>query len=204
MAHTLPPLLYAYDALEPHYDAQTLEIHHAKHHAAYVRNLNAALEGHPDEMAKSIDDLLGDLNAVPESIRTAVRNHGGGHANHALFWTIMTPGGGGKPKGSLAAAIDKTFGDFDQFKDELSLKAATQFGSGWALLVVDVVGGLQVLSTSNQITPLSEGKKPLIALDVWEHAYYLKYQNRRAEWIAAWWNLVHWDEIAQRYDEAMS
>jgi Fe-Mn family superoxide dismutase len=204
MAHTLPALPYAHDALEPHYDAQTLEIHHGKHHAAYVNNLNAALEGHPSEMTKSIDDLLGDLNAVPEAIRTAVQNHGGGHANHALFWTIMAPGGGGKPKGSLAKAIDKGFGDFDKFKDELSLKAAKHFGSGWAWLVVDVGGGLQVLSTSNQITPLSAGKKPLITLDVWEHAYYLKYQNRRAEWIAAWWNIVHWDEIARRYEEAMS
>ncbi|HEY69278.1 MAG TPA: superoxide dismutase [Anaerolineae bacterium] len=203
MAHTLPPLPYAYDALEPHYDAQTLEIHHGKHHAAYVRNLNTALEGHPAEMAKSIDELLGDLDAVPEAIRTAVRNHGGGHANHALFWTIMAPGGGGKPSGSLAKAIDKAFGSYDEFKDELSLSAAKQFGSGWAWLVVDASEGLKILSTSNQITPVSVGQKPLITLDVWEHAYYLKYQNRRAEWIAAWWNLVHWDEIAKRYEEAM-
>ena len=204
MAHQLPPLPYAYDALEPHYDAQTLEIHHGKHHAAYVKNLNAALEGHPAEMAKSIDELLGDLDAVPEAIRTAVRNHGGGHANHALFWTMMSPSGGGRPTGSLAKAIDKAFGDFDTFKDDFSLKAAKQFGSGWAWLVVDASEGLKVLSTSNQITPVSVGQKPLITLDVWEHAYYLKYQNRRAEWIAAWWNMIHWDEIAKRYEQAMS
>lgn len=204
MAYELPALPYSYDALEPHLDTQTLEIHHGKHHAAYVKNLNAALEGHADLLAKPIEALLSDLDALPEAVRLSVRNHGGGHANHALFWATISPDGGGMPTGSLAKAIDRAFGDFDTFKDGLSNKAIKHFGSGWAWLASDSSGVLKVLSTANQDTPLSFGHIPLLTVDVWEHAYYLKYQNRRAEWVAAWWDIANWAEIARRYEEALS
>jgi Fe-Mn family superoxide dismutase len=204
MTHKIPDLHYSYDALEPHLDAKTLEIHHSKHHAAYAKNLNAALEAHADLQGKSIEELLTDLDALPESVRLAVRNHGGGHANHSLFWATMSPDGGDKPTGSLSKAIESAFGDFDTFRDGLSNKAVKHFGSGWAWLASDSSGVLKILSTSNQDTPLSFGHVPLLTIDVWEHAYYLKYQNRRADWVAAWWNLANWGEIARRYDEAMS
>ena len=201
MAYTLPELPYAYDALEPHIDARTMEIHHTKHHQAYISKVNAALEGHDDLAAKSIEDLVRDLDAVPESIRTAVRNNGGGHANHSLFWTIMSPNGGGAPTGDLAQAIDGKFGSFENFESEFSNAAATRFGSGWAWLSVDG-GQLLVESTPNQDTPLSEGRTPILGLDVWEHAYYLHYQNRRPDYISAFWNVVDWDAVASRYDAA--
>jgi len=203
MAHVLAPLPYAFDALEPHLDARTMEIHHDKHHATYVNNLNAALEGHPKLQTKSVEELLADLSSVPEAIRTAVRNHGGGHANHTLYWKVMGSGGGGEPGGSLAAAINKAFGSFAAFKEALSKAAIGRFGSGWAWLVVQGKGGLQVLSTANQDSPLSDGLKPILILDVWEHAYYLKYQNRRADFVAAWWNVVNWAEVARLYESAM-
>ena len=201
MTHQLPSLPYAYDALEPHIDARTMEIHHTKHHQAYINNLNAALEDHPELQRKSIEDLLREINAVPESIRTAVRNNGGGHANHALFWTLMAANAGGAPAGALAAAINSAFGSFDAFKDTFSKAAATRFGSGWAWLVVSN-GALKVYSTANQDSPLMEGDTPILGLDVWEHAYYLKYQNRRPDYIAAWWNVVNWAEVAERYKQA--
>jgi Fe-Mn family superoxide dismutase len=202
MAHQLPELGYAYDALEPHIDARTMEIHHSKHHAAYASKLNAAIEGNPELEALPVDELLADLGAVPEEIRTAVANNGGGHANHTLFWTVMSPDGGGEPDGELAEAINSTFGSFDQFKEELSAAAAGQFGSGWAWLVVDGTGVLKVYSTGNQNSPLSEGDTPILCLDVWEHAYYLNYQNRRPDYIDAWWNVVDWDQVASYYSEA--
>lgn len=202
MAFQLPPLPYAFAALEPHIDARTMEIHHDKHHAAYTTNLNKALEGHADLAAKSIEDLLGDLNAVPEGIRTAVRNNGGGFANHNLFWTIMSPNGGGAPSGALGSAIDAAFGSFDAFKEKFNNAAATRFGSGWAWLYVDGNGSLAVGSTPNQDTPLMEGHKPLLGLDVWEHAYYLHYQNRRPDYINAWWNVVDWEAVAANYAAA--
>ena len=198
MAYTLPDLPYAYDALAPHIDARTMEIHHTKHHQAYVNNVNKALEGHPDLAAKSIDDLIIGLNKVPEAIRTAVRNNGGGHANHSLFWQIMSPNGGGEPSGDLAKAIGSAFGGFAQFQEKFSAAAATRFGSGWAWLVVKD-GAIAVESTANQDSPLSEGKTPILALDVWEHAYYLHYQNRRPDYIKAWWNVVNWQAVADRY-----
>lgn len=201
MAYTLPELPYAYDALEPHIDARTMEIHHTKHHQAYISKVNAALEGHDELAAKSIEDLVSDLSAVPESIRTAVRNNGGGHANHSLFWTIMSPNGGGAPGGDLAQAIDGKFGSFDKFQSEFANAAATRFGSGWAWLSVDG-GQLVVESTPNQDTPLSEGRTPVLGLDVWEHAYYLHYQNRRPDYISAFWNVVDWDAVAERYNAA--
>lgn len=201
MAYELPKLPYAYDALEPHIDARTMEIHHTKHHQAYINNLNKALEGHPDLAQKSIDDLMRGLSSVPESIRTAVRNNGGGHANHSLFWTIMKPNGGGEPGGDLGETIRTTFGSFAKFKEEFSNAAATRFGSGWAWLSVDA-GRLIVESTPNQDTPLSEGRTPIFGLDVWEHAYYLHYQNRRPDYIAAFWNVVNWDEVAKRFSAA--
>jgi len=179
-----------------------MQIHHGKHHNAYVTNLNKALEGHPDLQQKSIEDLLANLDAVPESIRTAVRNNGGGHANHTLFWDVMGPGAGGAPTGELAAAIDSAFGSFDNFKQEFSNAAATRFGSGWAWLIVDKDGKLAVTSTPNQDTPLMEGNTPILGLDVWEHAYYLKYQNLRPDYIAAFWNVVNWDNVAKRYAAA--
>ncbi len=202
MAFELPPLPYAEDALEPHIDSRTMGIHHDKHHAAYTNNLNAALEGHADLAGKSIEQLLGDLDAVPESIRTAVRNNGGGFANHNLFWEIMGPGAGGEPTGALAAAIDKAFGGFAAFKEQFAKAGTTRFGSGWAWLYVDKNGELAVSSTPNQDTPLMDGNTPILGLDVWEHAYYLNYQNRRPDYIAGWWNVVNWDAVAAKYEAA--
>jgi Fe-Mn family superoxide dismutase len=201
MAYELPPLPYGYDALEPHIDARTMEIHHTKHHQAYITKLNGALDGQADLQAMSITELMGKINSVPEAIRTAVRNHGGGHANHSLFWEIMGPGGGWKPDGELGKAIDSTFGSFDKFKQLFSDAAATRFGSGWAWLVAKN-GKLTVESSANQDSPIMEGKTPILGLDVWEHAYYLKYQNRRPDYIAAWWNVVKWDEVAKRLTAA--
>ena len=202
MAYTLPDLPYPKDALEPHIDAKTMEIHHGKHHAGYVAKLNAALEGHADLAGKSIDDLMRDLNSVPESIRTAVRNNGGGHANHSLFWTVMSPKGGGTPSGEVGEAISSVFGSFDNFKEEFANAAANRFGSGWAWLCMKGDGTLQVDSTPNQDTPLSEGHTPILGLDVWEHAYYLNYQNRRPDYISAFWNVVNWDEVSKRFAAA--
>ncbi|MBK6710916.1 MAG: superoxide dismutase [Chloroflexi bacterium] len=204
MAFELPALTYALDALEPHIDSRTMQIHHGKHHAGYTNNLNAALEAHPDLAAKSIEALLGDLNSVPEGIRTAVRNNGGGYANHTLFWSIMSPNGGGEPDGDLGAAINATFGSFDDFKAAFSKAAATRFGSGWAWLYVDGSGNLAITSTPNQDTPLMDGNTPILGLDVWEHAYYLHYQNRRPDYIAAWWNIVDWTVVAANYAAANS
>jgi Fe-Mn family superoxide dismutase len=195
---TLPPLPYAYDALEPHIDARTMEIHHDKHHAAYVANLNKAVAGYPDLGKKSIEDLVKDLNSVPDKIRTAVRNNGGGHYNHSLFWQMMKPGGGGEPTGELAKAIDASFGSVGAFKEQFTKAAMTQFGSGWAWLVLDG-GKLKIDDTPNQDSPISQGKPILLGLDVWEHAYYLKNQNRRADYVTAWWNVVNWDFVAERY-----
>jgi Fe-Mn family superoxide dismutase len=196
--HELPALPYPFDALEPHIDAQTMEIHHDRHHATYVNNLNAALEKHPELFDKSLDELLSNLDSVPEDIRTAVRNNGGGHANHTLFWEILSKNGGGAPSGELADAINSAFGSFEKFKEEFTKAATTRFGSGWAWLVVDN-GKLSVTSTPNQDSPIMEGKTPILGLDVWEHAYYLKYQNKRPDYINAFWNVVNWDEVAKRY-----
>ena len=201
MAHELPRLPYGYDGLEPHIDARTMEIHHTKHHNTYITKLNGALEGHGDLQNQSIEQLVSMIKTVPENIRTAVRNNGGGHANHSLFWQIMSPEGGGEPGGELAAAIKGTFGDFASFKQQFSDAAANRFGSGWAWLVVQG-GKLAVESTPNQDSPLMEGKTPILGLDVWEHAYYLHYQNRRPDYIAAWWNLVNWGEVATRFEAA--
>jgi len=201
MAHELPKLPYAYNALEPHLDARTMEIHHTKHHQAYINNLNAALEKIPELKQKSLEDLLRGIQQIPEAIRTAVRNHGGGHANHTLFWQIMAPKAGGQPGGRLGAAIASTFGGFDAFKEQFGAAAAARFGSGWAWLVAKD-GTLAIESTANQDSPLMEGKTPILGLDVWEHAYYLLYQNRRPDYIAAWWNVVHWDEVARRFEAA--
>lgn len=198
MAYELPSLPYGYDALEPHIDARTMEIHHTKHHQAYITKLNGALEGKTDLQALSVTDLMAKIADVPESIRTAVRNNGGGHANHSLFWQLMAPDGGGEPDGDLAEAIKSTFGSFDKFKQQFSNAAATRFGSGWAWLVAKG-GKLAVESTANQDSPLMDGKTPILGLDVWEHAYYLKYQNRRPDYIAAWWNVVNWDAVAQQF-----
>lgn len=197
----LPELPYAYDALEPTIDKETMNIHHTKHHNTYVTNLNNALEGNSDLQSKSVEDLISDLNAVPEDIRTAVRNNGGGHANHSLFWKILSPSGGGEPSGELADKINDKFGSFDNFKDEFEKAAATRFGSGWAWLVVNN-GELEVTSTPNQDSPLTEGKTPILGLDVWEHAYYLKYQNRRPEYAKAFWDIVNWDEVTKNYNDA--
>ncbi len=197
MAHELPALPYAPDALEPHIDAQTMQIHHGKHHAAYVNNLNAALEKFPELQGKSAEDLIKDLSAVPEAIRTAVRNNGGGHVNHTMFWQIMGPGGGGTPTGKVADAINAAFGSFDTFKDQMNKGGAGRFGSGWVWLV-DNGGKLAVESTANQDSPLMEGKRPIFGIDVWEHAYYLKYQNRRPDYLSAWWNVINWNEVAKR------
>ncbi len=201
MAHELPKLPYPYDALEPYIDARTMEIHHTKHHQGYVNNLNAALDKAPELQKKSLEDLLRGINTVPEAIRTAVRNHGGGHANHTLFWQVMKPKGGGSPGGKLATALQGKFGDVAKFKEAFTNAATTRFGSGWAWLVAQG-GKLEVVSTANQDSPFMDGKTPILGLDVWEHAYYLKYQNRRAEYIEAWWNLVNWDEVAKRFDSA--
>jgi superoxide dismutase, Fe-Mn family len=201
MAHELPPLPYAYNALEPYIDEQTMKIHHDRHHATYVNNLNAALEGHADLQSKPLNELLASLDSVPENIRTAVRNNGGGHANHTLFWEIMSPNGGGQPTGTLADAINSTFGSFENFKTEFTKAATGRFGSGWAWLVVDN-GKLAITSTPNQDNPIMEGKTPIFGLDVWEHAYYLKYQNKRPDYIAAFWNVVNWAEVNKRYEAA--
>ena len=199
MSFTLPPLPYPTNALEPSIDARTMEIHHGKHHAAYVNNLNAALEKAPELQNKSLDDLLKNLNAVPESIRTAVRNNGGGHWNHSMFWQIMSPSGGGKPTGKLADAINSAFGDFERFKEQFNAAGGSRFGSGWAWLVSDG-GKLSIVSTPNQDNPIMDGKPaPILGLDVWEHAYYLKYQNRRPDYMKAWWNVVNWPEVAKRF-----
>ncbi len=198
MAHELPSLPYAFGALEPHIDAQTMQIHHDKHHAAYVNNLNKALDGHADLQSKSIEELLKDINNVPENIRTAVRNNGGGHANHAMFWQIMGPNAGGAPTGALADAIASTFGGVDTFKELFNQAATTRFGSGWAWLV-EAGGKLAVESTANQDSPIMDGRKPIMGLDVWEHAYYLKYQNRRPDYISAWWNVVNWAAVSKRF-----
>ncbi|RTE09174.1 superoxide dismutase [Paenibacillus whitsoniae] len=202
MAHQLPALPYANDALEPHIDAKTMEIHHDRHHNAYVTNLNAALDKHPALHEKSLNDLIADLNSVPEDIRTAVRNNGGGHANHSLFWEVIGPNGGGAPTGALAAAIESELGGFEKFKADFSAAATTRFGSGWAFLAVDKAGKLKVYSLPNQDSPIMEGETPILGLDVWEHAYYLNYQNKRPDYIAAFWNVVNWSEVGKRYDAA--
>ena len=198
VAFELPALPYAYNALEPHIDEQTMRIHHDKHHGTYVTNLNAAIEKHPELASKSVEDLLRGINTVPEDIRTAVRNNGGGHANHTMFWEIMGPGAGGAPTGALGDAITSTFGGFDAFKDQVNKAALARFGSGWAWLV-DSGGKLSIESTANQDSPLMEGKKAILGIDVWEHAYYLKYQNRRADYCGAWWNVVNWNAVAKRF-----
>ena len=197
MAHEVPPLPYDYNALEPHVDEQTMRIHHDKHHATYVTNLNAALEKHPDLQKKSVEDLIKGINSVPEEVRTAVRNNGGGHANHTMFWEIMGPGKGGTASGRVGDAIKSSFGSFDAFKEQFGKAAVGRFGSGWAWLI-DSGSKLVIESTPNQDSPLMEGKKPILGLDVWEHAYYLKYQNRRADYISAWWNVVNWDAVNKR------
>ena len=197
MAHSLPPLPYAFNALEPHIDARTMEIHHGKHHQAYVTNLNAALDKHPELHSKTIEDLLKGINSVPEDIRTAVRNNGGGHANHTMFWEIMGPDGGGAPSGAIGDAINSSFGGFDKLKEEFKKAAIGRFGSGWAW-VIDNGGKLVVESSANQDSPLMEGKKIVFGIDVWEHAYYLNYQNRRPDYVDAWWNVVNWAAINNR------
>jgi Fe-Mn family superoxide dismutase len=198
MAFELPKLAYAYDALEPYIDARTMEIHHTKHHQTYITNLNGAIEKSPELAGKSLEALLGDLNAVPESVRTVVRNHGGGTYNHNLFWEIMGPKAGGAPTGELAKAIDASFTSFDKFKTDFTAAATTRFGSGWAWLVKKD-SGLAVVSTANQDCPLSDGLTPILALDVWEHAYYLNYQNRRPDYITAFWNVINWEVVAEKY-----
>jgi Fe-Mn family superoxide dismutase len=200
MAHTLPQLPYAFDALEPHIDAQTMQIHHGKHHQAYVNNLNAALEKAPELANKSLDDLMRDLNAVPESVRTAVRNNGGGHWNHTMFWEIMGPKAGGEPSGAVGEAINSSFGSFAKMKEQFAAAAAGRFGSGWAWIVSDG-GKLSITSTPNQDNPLMEGKHAILGLDVWEHAYYLKYQNKRPDYVTAWWNVVNWSAVAKRFEK---
>jgi Fe-Mn family superoxide dismutase len=202
MAYELPPLPYPSNALEPHIDAKTMEIHHDKHHQAYITNANKALEGHPDLAAKPVDELLADLNKIPESVRTVLRNNAGGHSNHTFFWKIMGPNAGGTPKGKLAQAINSTFGGFDQFKEELQKAAIGRFGSGWAWLVVNKEGKLQITSTANQDTPISDGLKPVVGVDVWEHSYYLLYQNRRPDYLKAWWNVVNWDQAEKNFEAA--
>jgi len=202
MSFELPKLPYAYDALEPTIDARTMEIHYSRHHAGYTNNLNNALDGYPDLQAKSIEEILADLDVIPEGIRTAVRNNGGGFANHTLFWNLMGPNAGGAPGGILADAINDKFSDFESFKNLFSKAGATRFGSGWAWLVLKEEGDLEVLSTPNQDTPISQGMTPILGLDVWEHAYYLKYQNRRGDYIAAWWNVVNWAVVEQNYEAA--
>ncbi len=202
MPFELPPLPYAYNALEPTIDEETMHLHHDKHHQAYVTNLNNALQGQDALANLSIEDLVRRINEVPENIRTAVRNNGGGHVNHTMFWEIMTPGGAKEPTGDLASAINQAFGSFDAFKTQFNDAGTKRFGSGWAWLVVAQGGALQVISTANQDSPLMDGQYPVLGNDVWEHAYYLKYQNRRPEYLAAWWNVVNWDEVAKRYERA--
>jgi len=203
--HTLPPLPYEFSALEPHIDAQTMQTHHGKHHQAYITNLNNALEKHPDLFTRSLDELLRDLASIPEDIRTTVRNNGGGHHNHALFWTVLAPAGTGGPPGgggALGEALDRTFGGFDRFKERFAAAATSQFGSGWAWLTV-ADGKLEVAGRPNQDSPLMDGKIPILGLDVWEHAYYLKYQNRRPDYVTAWWNVVNWNEVSWRFEAAL-
>jgi Fe-Mn family superoxide dismutase len=201
MAFTLPPLPYAHDALEPYIDKMTMEIHHGKHHNAYITNLNKALESAPDLQNKSLEELLANNCAiVPENIRTAVRNNGGGHINHSMFWQIMKSNGGGPPHGNVAAAINSTFGSFDAFKEKVNASGAGRFGSGWAWLVKSG-GKIDIISTANQDSPVMEGKYPVLGIDVWEHAYYLKYQNRRPDYLTAWWNVVNWDEVEKRFNQ---
>ena len=202
MAFEVPPLPYDYNALEPYIDTQTMQLHHDKHHAAYVNNLNAALQNAPQFAALPIEQLIQRLNEVPDTIRTAVRNNGGGHLNHSMFWQIMTPNGGGAPSGELGNAINSTFGSFDQFKAAFNDAGVKRFGSGWAWLILDKNGSLQVVSTANQDSPLTDGSFPIMGNDVWEHAYYLKYQNRRPDYLNAWWNVVNWSEIEKRYQQA--
>ena len=197
MAFSLPALPYAYDALEPHIDARTMEIHYTKHHQAYVNNLNAAIEKAPELQGKSLDDLMRGINSVPEAVRAAVRNNGGGHWNHSMFWELMGANKGGEPKGRLADAIKTAFGDFSKFKEQFAAAGTGRFGSGWAWLINDG-GKLSITSTPNQDNPLMDGKTAILGLDVWEHAYYLKYQNKRPDYIAAWWNVVNWDAVAKR------
>jgi Fe-Mn family superoxide dismutase len=199
MAFEVPPLPYGYNALEPHIDEETMHLHHDKHHQAYVNNLNTALEKHSELQNKSAEDLIRDLNSVPDDIRTAVRNNGGGHVNHSMFWQIMGPNGGGEPTGAIADAINSTFGSFDALKQQFNDAGTKRFGSGWAWLVRDGSGKLSIASTANQDNPLSDGLTPILGNDVWEHAYYLKYQNRRPEYLAAWWNVVNWDEVNKRF-----
>jgi Fe-Mn family superoxide dismutase len=201
VTHTLPKLAYDYNALEPHIDARTMEIHHTKHHQGYVNKLNAALEHHPDLEGRNVHDLLTGIHELPEAVRPAVRNHGGGHANHSLFWQVMSPKGGGQPDGDLRDAIESDFGDFGTFGTTLTDAALSRFGSGWAWLVV-ADGRLAVESTANQDSPLLQGHIPILGIDVWEHAYYLSYQNRRADYVTAWWNVIDWDEVSQRYEQA--
>ncbi|GEQ49315.1 superoxide dismutase [Tetragenococcus koreensis] len=201
MTYTLPDLPYAYDALEPYFDEETMHLHHDKHHNTYVTNLNAAIEKHPEVGNKSVEDLVADLANVPDDVYTAVRNNGGGHANHAFFWKILSPDGGGEPTGALKAAIDKEFGSFDAFKDEFKTAATGRFGSGWAWLVLDN-GKLKITSTPNQDSPLTDGQTPVVGLDVWEHAYYLKYKNVRPDYIAAFWNIVNWEQANKNYEAA--
>jgi len=200
MAFTLPPLPYDYAALEPNIDARTMEIHHTKHHQGYVNNLNAALEKAPALQSKTLDVLISDLGAVPDSIRTAVRNNGGGHWNHSMFWSIMAPKAGGDPGGPFAEALKRSFGDVAKFKEQFNAAASSRFGSGWAWVTADASGALKIESTPNQDNPLMEGRYPVMGVDVWEHAYYLKYQNRRADYLAAWWNVVNWGEVAKRFE----
>ncbi|HZU01931.1 MAG TPA: superoxide dismutase [Ktedonobacteraceae bacterium] len=202
MAFEVPPLPYGYDALEPYIDTETMHLHHDKHHAAYVNNLNAALKDQAQFASMDVDELMRHINDVPESIRTAVRNNGGGHSNHSMFWQIMGPNAGGSPTGELASAINSTFGSFDAFKAAFNDAGAKRFGSGWAWLILDQSGKLQVVSSANQDSPLMDGNYPILGNDVWEHAYYLKYQNRRPDYLAAWWNVVNWDEVAKRYAKA--
>ena len=197
MAHELPPLPYDYNALQPHIDEQTMRIHHGKHHATYIAKLNGALEGYADLVGRPVEELVSDLSSVPEGIRGAVRNNGGGHANHTLFWQVMGPNGGGEPTGKVADAINSAFGSYDGFKEQLANAGATRFGSGWAWLI-DAGSTLTIESTPNQDTPLMEGKKPILGVDVWEHAYYLNYQNRRPDYIAAWFNVINWEEVNRR------
>lgn len=201
MTFKLMELPYAYDALEPHIDARTMEIHHTKHHQGYTNNLNAALEKYPELQSKNARELLENLGTLPEEIRTAVRNNGGGYKNHNIFWKVMSPDGGGQPAGTLAEAINAKFGGFDTFKEQFSKAAATRFGSGWAWLCKDESGNLSVTSTANQDSPFTDGLIPVLGLDVWEHAYYLNYQNRRGDYISAWWNVVNWDEVARRFEK---
>jgi Fe-Mn family superoxide dismutase len=200
MAYELPPLPYPFAALEPHIDAKTMEIHHDKHHQTYITNANNALKDYPELAAKPVEELLANLSAVPEAIRTAVRNNAGGHANHSFFWKILGPSAGGSPKGKLAEAINSTFGSFDQFKEKLQAAGAGRFGSGWAWLVVNKENKLEITSTPNQDNPISDGLKPILGVDVWEHAYYLHYQNRRPEYLKAFWNVVNWDEVQKNYE----